>query len=1085
MVGERLSHYRILEQIGAGGMGVVYRAHDEQLDRDVAIKVLPPGSLADDSARRLFRKEALSLARLNHPNIATVHEFGSQDGIDFLVTEYIAGITLDVKLTNGPLPSAEVVRLGVQFAEGLAAAHLQGIVHRDLKPANLRLTPDGRLKILDFGLAQLMPHASELGLTATATQTQSTSGTLPYMSPEQLSGEAADARSDIWAAGAVLYEMSTGKRPFQQSVPALLINAILNQTPEPASRLNPTVPAALNDVILKALAHDRARRYQSAADLATDLGRPMAVTSTAIPVSADRLSHRWINGVAAAIFFIAIAGYFFVQRHPWTSSSTPASPSAAVNRRRSIAVLGFKNLSASPEKSWLSTAISEMLTTELSQGDQLRAIPGESIAQMKMSLSLPDADSFSQQTLTRIRQNLGSDDVVLGSYLPLPNGLLRLDVRLQDAVAGETLASVSEKGNESEIDSLVSQAGAELRAKLGVGALSDAQSATVRASLPSSPEAARLYSFGLQKLRLLDARAARESLEQAVVLDPNHPPTHAALAEAWSLLGYDSKAKDQAKRALELSAQSSREERLSIEGRAHEILNEKPQAIESYQALWEFFPDDIDYGLLLIRAQVAGGHGSDAEKTLSDLRKLTVSDVDAARIDVAEASIAASSSDFKREQALSDRAASRAKAAGASLLVARALQSEAHASEHLGRTQQAIDFSNQARFLFESAGDRRAAARSVLGVGDVLYDRGDYEGAEKQFAAALPVFLEIGAQKSVRACRERMGNVFYSQGNMREARNYYEQVLSFDHEIDDPYGLGGDYGNLGNALEGLGNLPGSLKAHQQSLEIYQKIGDRRGASTTQNNLGNLMVELGNLDEAKKFYQQSLATTREIAYRLGEPYPITGMGDALLAEGDLAGARTQYEQALALCKQLDDEDFAAQIEASLASIDLYEKKYADGEALARQAVAGYEKANSTGEGAWAHAVLARNLLAAGNLAEAQSTVTKAFALVRKSTGEPFHYEVSFADARVKAKSGKTSEALNELNATLASARKFGYRLYEYQTRFAVGEIQMWSGSPSAQSSLTSLEKDARDHGALLTANQARDLLAQTSPKAKTP
>jgi eukaryotic-like serine/threonine-protein kinase len=1087
MVGERLSHYRILEQIGAGGMGVVYRAHDEQLDRDVAIKVLPRGSLADDSARRQFRKEALSLARLNHPNIATVHEFGSQDGIDFLVTEFIAGITLDVKLANGSLPPAEVVRLGVQFAEGLAAAHQQGIVHRDLKPANLRLTPDGRLKILDFGLAQLMPHASELGLTATATQTQSTSGTLPYLSPEQLSGEVADARSDIWAAGAVLYEMSTGKRPFQQSVPALLINAILNQTPEPASKLNPAVPIALNDVILKALAHDRARRYESATELATDLGRPMAVTSTAIPVSTDRSSHSWIYGVAAAMLVTAIAGYFFVQRHPRTSSSTttPASSSSVVNRRRSIAVLGFKNLSASAEKSWLSTAIAEMLTTELSQGDQLRAIPGESIAQMKMSLALPDADSFSQQTLTRIRQNLGSDDVVLGSYLPLPNGLLRLDVRLQDAVAGETLASVSEKGNESEIDSLVSKAGAELRVKLGVGALSDAQSATVRASLPSSPEAARLYSSGLQKLRLLDARVARECLEQAAALDPNHAPTHAALAEAWSLLGYESKAKDQAKRALELSAHSSREERLSIEGRAHEMLDEKPQAIDSYQALWEFFPDNIDYALLLIRAQVVAGHGSDAEKTLADLRKLTVSDVDAARIDVAEASIAASSSDFKREQALSNRAASRAGAAGASLLVARALQSEAHASEHLGQTQQAIDFSNQARVLFASAGDRRAAARSVLGVGDVLFDRGDYEGAKKQFAAALPVFLEIGALKSVRACRERIGNVFYSQGNMREARNYYEQVLSFDHEIDDPYGLGGDYGNLGNALEGLGDLPGALKAHQQSLEIYEKIGDRRGASTTQNNLGNLMVEVGSLEEAKKYYQQALATTREIAYRLGEPYPITGMGDALLAQGDLVGARGQYDQALALCKQVDDEDFAAQIEASLASIDLYEKKYAEGEALARQAVAGYEKANSTGEGAWAHAILARNLLAAGKLVEAQSTIAKAFALVRKSTGEPFHYEVSFADARAKAKSGKTSEALNELNTTLSSARKFGYRLYEYQARFSIGEIQLWAGSASAQSSLTTLEKDARDHGALLMANEARDLLAQTSAKAKTP
>ena len=199
----------------------------------------------------------VSLARLNHPNIATVHEFGSQDGDDFLVIEYIAGITLDAKLASGPLPPAEVVRFGGQLASGLEAAHQQGIVHRDLKPANLRITTDGRLKILDFGLAQLMPHASELGLTATATRTQDTSGTLPYMSPEQLSGEVADASTDIWSAGAVLYEMATAKRPFQQEVPALLINAILNQAPEPPSRLNHAVPRALDEVILKALAHDR------------------------------------------------------------------------------------------------------------------------------------------------------------------------------------------------------------------------------------------------------------------------------------------------------------------------------------------------------------------------------------------------------------------------------------------------------------------------------------------------------------------------------------------------------------------------------------------------------------------------------------------------------------------------------------------------------------------------------------------------------------------------------------------------------------------------------------------------------------
>ena len=1070
MIGKRLSHYQIVEKIGAGGMGVVYRAHDDQLDRDVAIKVLPRGSLADESAHKRFRQEALALARLNHPNIATVHEFGSQDGVYFLVTEYIAGTTLDIKLARGPLPVGEIVRLGAQLAEGLAAAHHQGIVHRDLKPGNLRITTDGRLKILDFGLAQFMTHASDMSLTATMTQSQDTSGTLPYMAPEQLSGEAPDARTDIWAAGAVLYEMATGKRPFPQSTPALVINAILNQTPPPASEQNPMVPPALDDIILKALARDRTRRYQSAEWLAADLQRPSSSSSTATTVSlaTPKKRRNWFAAVVIASVAVLAAGGYLLLHHKQASSGSGA------NRRRSVAVLGFKNLSANPDKAWLSTALSEMLTTELNQGGQLLTIPGESVAQMKMNLALPEADSFSKDTLKRIRQNLGSEDVVLGSYLPLENGLLRVDLRLQDTVAGETLATVSEKGSESEIDSMVTKAGAELRAKLGVSALSDAQSASVRASLPSNPEAARLYSEGLRKLRLFDALAARNSLEKATALDPDHAPTHSALAEALWTLGYEAKAKEQAKRALELSPRFSREERLLIEGRAHELLAEIPQAIESYRGLWEFFPDNAEYGLFLIRAQVAGGHGNDAEKTLADLRKLPLSEADSARVDLAEAGIAMSLSDFKRQLALAESAANRGRAAGASLLVAQALQLQGQAQDRMGQSQKTIELSNQARELYLSAGDRRGAARSLLMVGDLLFDEGDYEGAKKQFEDALPVFREIGAEKSIRSTNERIGNVFYAEGKLRESEKYYDEVLGFDREVNDPFGLASDYGNMANALDGLGDLKGALKMQQQSLAAFNQIGDRRGASATLNNLGNLFVEMGDLGQARRYFEQSLNLTREISYRRGEPYPVSGLGDTLLAQGDLEGARKQYEQALALCKEMNDDDFTAQINLSLAMIDLVEKKYADGEALARQAAAEYEKANSAGNGAWAHALLARHILAAGRLKEAQDAAAKAIALSGQTSSTTPRYEATLADARVKAKSGHAAEARKALEIAQASAHKFGYRLYEFQVRLAMAEIELWSGSASARTHLAALDKDARAHGALLVANQARAL-----------
>jgi serine/threonine-protein kinase len=239
LAGHELGHYRIAERIGTGGMGEVYRARDEHLARDVAIRVLPPGTLSDKSARKHFHKEALILSRLNHPNIATIYDFDTQQDIDFLVMEYIPGITLSEKVAAGPLAETEVLRLGVQLAEGLAAAHEHGVVHRVLKPGNLRITSDERLKILDFGLAKLRLPVSGTAATESPSETHALAGTVPYMAPEQLLGGEVDARTDIHAAGAVLYKMATAERPFGKLEGAQLISAILHRSPQPPGQLNP------------------------------------------------------------------------------------------------------------------------------------------------------------------------------------------------------------------------------------------------------------------------------------------------------------------------------------------------------------------------------------------------------------------------------------------------------------------------------------------------------------------------------------------------------------------------------------------------------------------------------------------------------------------------------------------------------------------------------------------------------------------------------------------------------------------------------------------------------------------------------
>jgi serine/threonine protein kinase len=270
-VGETLGHYRLVEQLSTGGMGIVYRAHDEHLDRDVALKVLSPGSVHDPGACRRFQNEAVILSKLNHPNIIAIYDFDDHDGVDFLIMEYVPGQTLAAKLERGPLTQEEVLHIGKQIAAAIQEAHDHGIVHRDLKPQNVMLTPRGQVKVADFGLAKLAAPIIDPAATINVSRDLGVMGTLPYMPPEQLRGEPADFRSDIYSAGAVLYELATGRRAFPETHGAQLIDSILHKMPHSPSALTQWVSHPFETVVLKCLEKEPSRRYQSATELGLDL----------------------------------------------------------------------------------------------------------------------------------------------------------------------------------------------------------------------------------------------------------------------------------------------------------------------------------------------------------------------------------------------------------------------------------------------------------------------------------------------------------------------------------------------------------------------------------------------------------------------------------------------------------------------------------------------------------------------------------------------------------------------------------------------------------------------------------------------
>jgi len=1073
MIPRHLSHYRVLEKIGSGGMGVVYRAHDETLDRDVALKVLPTGLLSDEHSRKRFRREALSLAKLNHPNIGAVYEFGSEGGVDFLAMELVSGVTLDARLAGGPMNDHEVLRYGAQLADGLEAAHRQGILHRDLKPGNLRFSKEGRLKILDFGLAEWIHPDGDSDPTVTNTRV---SGTVAYMAPEQLRGKNADVRSDIYAAGAVLYEMATGKHPYAETSGPQLIAQILDRPPSRPTSRNRKISPALESVILKALDRDPDRRYQSARELHIDLER-LSSGSTSLAVY-RRPAWPWM---VAAVAVLALAAVLVwnpggVRGRLMGRTSPPQQP----HSRRSVAVVGLRNLSAKPDQAWLSTALAEMLSTELASGGRLRTLPGENVARMKLDLALPDSESYAPDTLSRIRKHSGSDLVVAGSYLAMGReggDRIRIDFHLQDATTGETLASVSETGTEADLLDLVSRTGTRLRSTLGgvqgpmPGAGED------HASLPSTNEAARLYAEGLSRLRLLEFREARSLLEKAVSLDPKYALSHSALSETLANLGYDALARDEAQKAFDLASNLSRDERLRVEGRLREATREWAKAVEIHQTLWRFFPDNPDYGLRLASVQTSSGQAKEALLTLTEMRQSGAAPGDP-RIDLAESKAFLALGNFQPCVEAAQRAEKIGAAASARLVVAQARLSEGWCWERLGDLEKSKAAFGEARDLFTAATDKRGAAVAVSRTGDIYYDQGEFARAAGTFQEALKTFREIGDQANSARALNSLGNVGNDTGDFPKALSYYHQALAIYQEIDAKSGIAGALGNLANVYDGMSDLTNARKKNEQGLALFREVGDQRGTASTLGNLGNVLLEMGDLTQARQRYEEGLKIQQDIGYRRGQAYALSNLADLLIVAGDMAQARQLGEQALAIRRELGENSNIAISQMQIGWIAFNESRTSEAEGYLRAAAATFERSGLTDLLISTKALLATVLIQTGKHGEAGQLASSAVELARKRPSRTQQFDGSLALAKVRIAEHRSTDAAKLALEVLNQAKHHNYIGYQFEARLVLAQALSGQGTKSqARALCQSLENDARAKGYGRIEGEAARLLAQ--------
>jgi len=740
--------------------------------------------------------------------------------------------------------------------------------------------------------------------------------------------------------------------------------------------------------------------------------------------------------VLAATFALAILAAVIYLRI--RASAGLIGTSSFANLRQSVAVLGFKNLSGDAQEAWLSTALSDWLVTELTAGEHMRAIPAESVARMKMELALPDVDSMGRDSLTRIRKNLGTDFVVVGSYAtlgPKSEGQVRLDLRLQDTRSGETIEAFSEAGTEAHLLDLVSRAGEELRKKLGVRAVTREEAAEVAIALPSKGEAAKFYSEGLAKLRVFDTLAARDRLQKASEVEPDFALSHAALAIAWEQLGYDERAKLEAKKAFELSSNLSRAERLLVEGRYRETMLDWDKAIEIHRALFDFFPDNLDYGLALANSEVKANRWKGALATIAALHSLPTPLGEDPRIDLAENDAARSLGDMKRAEAALARAAEKAQAAGASLLLAKARREQAWLFENSGKQEMVEGAIREAKQLYIAANDRLGVAGTSTLEAIELERHGNYLEAKKRYEEAIEIYRETGSKLS----------------------------------------LSNEYDNLGGVGLYLGDLAGARTRYAEALATYTEIGDQNGTALAMIGLGDVSLALGKHLEAKQLYEHALEICRQLGSRGRQGEALEGAGKVLRLEGDPLGAEKNDTEAVAIFMEVGDKSEAAHVRLQLAQLWLDEGKNAEAEAFSRQSTEMFEAENAGRYAVEAKLSLCKALLAQGRIPEARKYLEQVRAAASESHNRELELNSAIIAARLEAASGNVAElgeAIRHLERLIGEASTAGFWGIVYEARLVKGEIQIESSDRVAGwTYLESLGKDADKAGFQLIAREA--------------
>jgi serine/threonine protein kinase/tetratricopeptide (TPR) repeat protein len=1109
--------FHVIRFVARGGMGEVYEAEDLELNERVAVKTARFEASAGAHEIERFRREIQLARRVTHPNVCrTFDVFRHTSGLsDFGVTtetllvsmELLAGATLNNQIRRKRMTTAEAMPIVTQMCAGLGAAHAVGVIHRDFKSSNVMLVPSSssgqhgssqatppgsaslRVVITDFGLA----HAEEHHHGYTLTRTGDIVGTPAYMAPEQIEGGLITPATDIYSLGIVIYEMLSGALPFVGDTP--LATAIKRlRAPAPSLLLSvPDLDGNWAAVVERCLAVEPLQRFGNTEEILsalrgnTALPPASAVTntvlSTSIPsgiVSSIKTSSsiRWILVLAVVTALAAGSAWFLIRQRTEKNAAALSSQAAATGARKSVAILGFSNMSGRKDADPLGNFLVDSLWSQLDTG-QLRFVPPARVEEMKQNISsINNFARLSGEQVQAVHQFLGADILVTGSYNvdgldgPSSEQRVQLNIHLLDGANGQHLVSLTTPSvPRSDLNDLVVHAGSLIRSQFDIK-LKPYEEARLNASLSANTDAVTAFSEAQQQLRTFNLGSAIRLLEKSVEADPQFAQAHAALAEAWDSLGFESKAADEAKKALDSSRNLSTEARDLIGARYAASNRDWTQAIPKYAQLWTQYRDEPEYGLLLANAQLRAGKPKDALNTIAQVRSQNPPPGVSAQLDLTQAQAHDTLGDPQLALASATSAALTAQSMKANLLLARARISQCIAYVGMGEPTKATPLCAEAKKINLAAGDQLGAARATNQIAKAYYNSGNYTEAGTLFEEALGIAQSIGDKYDEAGALNNLGNIQSSRGDNSGAEKSYEQSIAVAQERGEKGDAAMARQNLATVLYSAGQAARAEQMFDAATKTARDIGDNNLQAMIANNQCAYELSYGAVLKARKACEVSLQIRRTINNRADIGKTLSSYAVVLLQQDELDAATSAVRESISNLVAVGAKNDAAWAQITSAQLALERGNFEEAKKTATDASDELAREKDSGGEAEARITLTSALLGLKDFAAAREQADRVSVLAAQAGDKGVTFDARIATARVDVQSGKTDDAIKSLTAIQKEARSAGLVQIGFDAKLALGDAQLASGKKKdGTATLRALEAEAKAHSFTLVARKA--------------